>query len=329
MNTKNNWIRDYLGVTAWHEAGYRGKHGLTANGEDFIGKGINAHECQTLQAFHEIAPDREVVYLKLSDTDTLLRETAAQGIDTMFVSLSANLNYKDGDRLDEELHERTTIFVSAGNDGADKSNKYMTAQRCYGVAAARLLSSELYQGIPIKGADITPMATGYSSVSDLIDFTGVTDLYVDNGHQFGGTSCACPVLCGMAALVNDFFIVHTGSPLTSEAMYRFLKDCSLDLEGNGRDSKNGWGLPLLPPPETIDIFKYQGEPMETYRYKDDENINPAHKDDVYRARELGLMAGHDNCFNPKGYLTREQAASLVVRLYDLIMKLFGLLKGDK
>lgn len=58
------------------------------------------------------------------------------------------------------------------------------------------------------------------------------------------------------------------------------------------------------------------------KYKDDADIHPVHKDDVYRARELGLMSGHDDLFDPTAPLTRQQAASIMVRLYDS-------LKGDE
>lgn len=58
------------------------------------------------------------------------------------------------------------------------------------------------------------------------------------------------------------------------------------------------------------------------KYRDDADIHPVHKDDVYRARELGIMKGMGDKFNPVSPLTREQAASIMVRLYDS-------LKGDE
>lgn len=54
------------------------------------------------------------------------------------------------------------------------------------------------------------------------------------------------------------------------------------------------------------------------KYKDDADIHPVHKADVYRARDLGLMIGTGDKFNPVSPLTREQAASIMVRLYDII-----------
>lgn len=51
-------------------------------------------------------------------------------------------------------------------------------------------------------------------------------------------------------------------------------------------------------------------------YKDDDKIAAYHKADVYRAAELGLMLGDGDSFEPDKPLTRQQAASIIVRLYD-------------
>lgn len=100
-------------------------------------------------------------------------------------------------------------------------------------------------------------------------------------------------------------------------MYQFLQDhAQPQYEGaiGTRDNEVGWGLPFLPSPETIDIERY----TQMDKYKDDADIHPVHKADVYRARDLGLMIGTGDKFNPVSPLTREQAASIMVRLYDII-----------
>lgn len=52
-------------------------------------------------------------------------------------------------------------------------------------------------------------------------------------------------------------------------------------------------------------------------YEDEEQIDDAHKDNVKKAAELGLMqGGTDGKFRPKDNLTREQAATIMVRLYE-------------
>ena len=307
-DSRNDYIRDFLGVTKWHAAGYTGKYGLTASGENFeAATEPSDHAHETLEAFHEIAPDRKVIHIRLSDVGKLIKQTGKRGVDSMYVSLStqgfpSNLREK----IDDQLPKRTTIFVSAGNYGDERYNHYMKPERVYGVGAVRLTK---------KGK---VYVANYTSVSELVDFAGITDLDLPPNRKIGGTSCAAPVLCGMAALVNDFFIQHTGRPLSDAAMYRFLKDHTTDVFEEGKDEKTGWGLPILPDPKTIDIDKYRED--DDMIYKDDKDINHSHKGDVYRALDLGLMQGSDGSFEPKEPLTREQMATVAVRLYDKIME---------
>lgn len=325
MNSKNDWIRDYLGVTAWHKAGYTGSRGCTLTAEEIEGAGKESHARKTLAVLHEIAPGRRVVYGDLTggDVDRLVGQIESIGADSMYASIS----WYGGigawrKEIDSKLPAYCSLFVSAGNHSTDRDNPMMKAERVYGVGAVRLIASESRGGVPVPGADITPIEAGYTSASDHVDFAGVTDLYIgDNDRIFNGTSCACPVICGMAALVNDLAIARTGHPLDHDMLYRLLRDCARPINQPGvKDSRMGWGLPILPPPDELDIERYVR--METYKYKDDSSINPAHKADVYRARELGLMSGHDDLFDPTAPLTRQQAASIMVRLYDS-------LKGDE
>lgn len=325
MNSKNDWIRDYLGVTAWHKAGYTGSRGWTLTAEEIEGAGEESHAAKTLAVLHEIAPNRKVVYggLTSGDVDSLVNLIEYTGADSMYASVSwygGNGAWRR--EIDSKLPAYCSLFVSAGNHSTDRDNPMMSAERVYGVGAVRLIASESRGGVPVPDAEITPVEAGYTAASDHVDFAGVTDLYIgDNDRIFNGTSCACPVICGMAALVNDLAIARTGRPLDHDMLYRLLRDCARPINEPGvKGARMGWGLPILPPPEEIDIERYVR--METYKYKDDSSINPAHKADVYRARELGLMSGHDDLFGPTAPLTRQQAASIMVRLYD------GL-KGDK
>ena len=325
MNSKNNWIRGYLGVTAWHKAGYTGARGWTLTAEKIEGAGKESHARKTLAVLHEIAPDRKVVNGDLTggDVDSLAGLIEYTGADSMYASISwygGNGAWRR--EIDSKLPAYCSLFVSAGNHSSDRDNPMMSAERVYGVGAVRLIASESRGGVPVPGSEITPVEAGYTSASDHVDFAGVTDLYIgDNDRIFNGTSCACPVICGMAALVNDRAIERTGRPLDHDMMYRLLRDCARPVNEPGiKDARMGWGLPILPPPKEIDIERYVC--METYKYKDDSSINPAHKADVYRARELGLMSGHDDFFDPTAPLTRQQAASVMVRLYDS-------LKGEK
>lgn len=257
MLSDNDRFRDFLGVTAWHKAGYTGSRGLSASAEDFVTyqNGSN-HHYQTYSVFKEIAPDREVVYLPMIG-DAAVKGSAQQvlsrKVDTMF---DANFLETSGEFLNEPLSRAApflSYFAAAGNFEDDKYCGYLDCDYIYGVGAYNLMAGT---------NEIIPAP--YTSVTDQVDFCAPAGLFVRNpdgkcGVKFAGTSCAAPVLCGMAALVNDFFLDRTGKPLSGAMMYQFLKDCARDVGAAGKDNKTGWGAPRLPAPETIDIERYAGK----------------------------------------------------------------------
>ena len=107
----------------------------------------------------------------------------------------------------------------------------------------------------------------YSSVGEEVDFTQFGKLYVHDarkGYEWRtflvyGTSFSSPMLCGMLALVQQFFLEKAGRTLNQDELYEFMKDYSIDLWEPGHDTKSGYGLFLLPEnPDSIDIAKYTG-----------------------------------------------------------------------
>lgn len=313
MTSNEQRFLDHLGVTAWHAAGYTGKRGLTASAEQVDGSG-GSHANITKKVFQLFAPDRELVYLSCASMTSAEGRTSkfvdegipiikARQVDTMWKSLDCSSSGAFYDPYLEEVKDYFTFFAAAANDAADSYNRDLDSKWIYGVGAYNLMAP-----------DNKMVPAGYTSWSEYVDFAAPALIY-----GFSGTSCATPALCGMAAVVNDFFIDKTGKPLSSEKMYQFLKDCSVDIGDAGKDIKTGWGAPILPPPDEVDIQKYVGGGEAVKQYADDAKISPWHKDDVYRARELGLMQGDDKGnFDPQDPVTREQLASVAVRLYDKI-----------
>ena len=124
MLLENDRFRDFLGVTAWHKAGYAGKRGLTLTGENpNIEK---PHAAYTKAVFREIAPDREIIYLG-RETDTFVLGDTFQAVmeqaferkaDTMYMSYEGGGN--NWDEYSELLMPFCSIFNAAGNDGDDE-----------------------------------------------------------------------------------------------------------------------------------------------------------------------------------------------------------------
>lgn len=259
MNERNDFIRDFVGVKAWHDAGYTGKRVIVASAEDFMNSlGDYDHSMRTLIAAKEMAPDAQYIYIshapKINDTSTLKEKLLASEACVYWGSISFPARLGADDQLSEIPHV-TTLF-SAGNKGGESASGYIQNEHIYGVGAVSLTWSSISNGAPSPDAEMLILPAGYSSESDAVDFVAPAGLYAPNSDPFDGTSCSAPVLAGMCAIVNDLFIDKTGGPLTRDAMYQFLKDCSLDLRETGHDSKTGWGLPILPNPESVEIGRY-------------------------------------------------------------------------
>ena len=178
----------------------------------------------------------------------------------MFVSLSSR-GSNGATYADPVIPDDIFIAMSAGNEGTTSSNGWIKAEKVYGVGAVNLKWSAMRNGEPMPGAELMIFSASYTSDSNHVDFGAPTDIYIDNRHDaFGGTSGAAPALAGIVALVQDLFIEKTGRPLSHQAMYQFLKDNSMDIEETGKDDRSGWGLPILPDPATVDVWKYQTLP---------------------------------------------------------------------
>ena len=322
MNSKNDYFRDFLNVTEWHKQGYTGRYGISGSVEDFENASPTEHAYKTAYIFHEIAPDRKLIHVPTNE-ENFIDTIKNNNIDSVFGSVSARgLGGGYRDFITDKLSSNCFVGYAVGNDGDERANAYLTIPVFYGVGAVFLNYSEYYQGKPTSGATLNIKVADYSSITDRIDFSAPTNLYVDNRY-FTGTSCATPVLVGMVALINDFFIQKTGKPLSYEKMYQFLQDNSMDIETEGKDNKSGWGVVRLPNPQDIDINKYQtireDDDMvnSVNEYKDVANISSWAKDAVDFCTKQGIFQGDENgYFLPKDNITREEVAVLIERILN-------------
>ncbi len=332
MVTQNKMALEYCGVLYWHDKGYTGKHGLTATGERFnikdwgdLGGIVSApffdkyssgldefHAYETAFIHREFAPERKIVQLpySLKDFESIsLPYISKHSIDLLFLSVVTNTSGRGYDSLLEQC-PHFTFIAAAGNDGTTDYNHLLDAEHIYGAAGATL------------GGSNTIIPAIYSSASNFVDFCFFTGLSVQHPagklYQFTGTSCATPALVGLCACVNDLFVQKTGKPLARKMMYQFLKDCSVDINTEGFDTKAGWGLPVLPRPEDVDIQKYAGG--DQMAFTDTENHWA--KEFIDEAAEDGIVSGFmDGTFRPDEPATRAQ----ICKIYCLAKRL---LKGE-
>lgn len=263
------------GVDKFHAAGYYGERVIAASGEKWDWKegdgdgcylnpfgytGGTDHGGLTAGVFHGVAPKAKLVMVssggrfssnsyKTDLMDKGFPYFEENGVTCMTTSLSVTHGskpfYNDLDAWLEKLPNFVPCWC-AGNDGEGKVCK---------IGREGYSPEVIVVGAAEQGSNGKWKTTGFSGSSDeqwVVDFCAP-------GYAFGssGTSVATPYLCGMIALVNDFFIDKTGKPLTRKAMVQFLKDCCVDIEDEGPDFRSGYGMPCLPDPADIDVWKYQ------------------------------------------------------------------------
>lgn len=337
----NKRHRIYTGVEAFHKAGYYGKRVIAATGESWststynpdgnvlepLGKGVGTgHAMDTASVFFQVAPMAKLVQLSTSSIDygngdfksgfidKALPVIKSLGINNMFCSFTSSPNNKRKAAEQAALQEVESyfkLFVSAGNDSSKAYNKYMSIDEVCGVAAYKIM---------VSGQIVVE---GYTSESEYVDYAAPSMIYTNinatsaasSGAPHSGTSFSAPWLCGMACLVDDFFIAKTGKPLSRQMMMQFFADHCTDIGDEGFDIKTGFGAVRLPDPSEIDIDKYRSERIVD-EFNDRNEMSSWAVDSIERCVINGIMNGKGNgIFDPKGTLTREEAACIMDRLY--------------
>lgn len=320
MLEQNRPIHEFTGVARFHAAGYTGSRARAATGEvlvpeDWDGPGhvetlvqdgkksTGSHSRMTASVFFEVAPDA-ILYRASNNVgrnsdgtynfvlyDTLMPEMERLGITQMFTSRSTSAPGGNERARAEQFVEENDWFIpfwSAGNDGDDKANGKLKLAGNVGVAAYSVVNGK---AVPKH----------YSSESEYVDFAAPTDIKYRDGSQIRsgtGTSAAAPYLCGMAALVQDFFIDRTGHPLKREALLRFFADHCMDIGDPGQDDKTGAGAVILPDPSEIDMGKYtdvkQEEVSDVATYHTLGDVPTSYRPTIRKLMEAGVLQGHSD-----------------------------------
>lgn len=339
--SRNDSLRKFTGVTKFHEAGYYGSRVTAASAEVWSLTAYNPynnvsaplkdpywndHALNTAETFFQVAPLAKLVQLPTSSIDKgdgtfvsgfindalpIIKELK---ISNMFNTLSTSY-YKA--RMEAEAKAMKDLgffkyFASAGNDDTGSYNKFIENEEIIAVASYHLDTGK-------------PKEAYYSSESIHVDFAAPGLVYsnykaedrLDETTSRMGTSYSAPWLCGMACLVDDFFIDKTGSPLSKDNMIKFFMDNLQDIYTDGFDNKTGYGAVILPDPSTIDIDKYRSSISEIDQFNDKDLISSWAKDSVNKCIVNGFMNGKgNNMFDPKCSLTREEMACVLDRVYS-------------
>ena len=220
---------DYLGITAWHNAGFKGKGIKIASRESLTDHGRKVYDVLKL-----VAPEADIVvgkqYTKDIDNDIDIYTTSLfQGSDA----------YNTNKKKAKALYDSGIMLCCAVGNDSDDSCTELAKQDCWtSVGACNLLGKK-------------PTKMFYSSESETLDFMSFSNIVTPNG-LFTGTSCAAPVFAGMMALVKQYYKERLGVILTPQELYDFAKAHCEDLEDKGADVRTGYGLFKLPSIEKVE-----------------------------------------------------------------------------
>lgn len=317
MNEKEFQIS---GILDWHNQGYTGKNIKIANLEKcsidawYLKKQINdpfnngkedsenSHGNQTMNVISQVAPDADLYtlprggsYSKDKVTGTFIEKSLPFMISEDIHLINASLGGTDNKILNSAIlgvQEHGTTFVcSAGNEGDRGVSGYAKSGVWIAVGAVVLTDAgKIY-------------LTSYSSAGDSVDFVQFSEVFANDvrpGHKnekiyCRGTSFSSPLLTGMLALVQQFFLEKSGHALNQEQLYQFMIDNSIDLGAEGKDDLYGHGLFVLPDPENIDTNKYTGNEVEEETMKPNKIIiHHSATDDTPAQNFEGIRNHHIN-----------------------------------
>ena len=300
---------DFLGITKFHESGYTGKNITIASKESIIQGVFDDVECDdyfstdtsksakhgttVMDYIRQVVPDARKIACDFSGI-TEKNVWKCEGMEKLLsnppqVFTSSSYNSSDSQehhmKKYRELREKGCFLVhGAGNDGEDGVLNVVKNDVFKAVAAYKLFCGK-------------PKKESFSSVGEEVDFASLDNLRATwDNKRHTGTSFSAPVFAGMVALVQDFFISKTGRQLSYENLLQFIKDNCIDLEETGIDNKSGFGLFILPNPNSIDIAKYTNVIKEENEmiYKTLEDIPAWGKSTIEKLINKNALKGDEN-----------------------------------
>jgi hypothetical protein len=304
---------EFLNIERYHELGYKGKGITILNAE-----GAGDHREMTSKVIRDYAPEvtllesnisartsgDKVVYCNVNINGEILSlEEAIDKYNIKIITKSysgststALLNYFK----DLQKRKGVIFFNSAGNEGYDNG---MWAKNDTAIVVS---ASTLKENGNIE--------ISYYGSKGEVDFT----CFMAKGR---GTSASGPALASETVLLLNRY-----GDFTQVECVEILKSLCVSL---GDKTKFGWGLPILPLTDKLEILeKMRGaeempdkpETPITTRFAD-VNETDWFYEDVNFCVENGLMQGDgDDTFEPQKPVTRAEEAATTRRIYEKIMQ---------
>lgn len=326
MYPENKDKADFLNITKYHDAGFKGQGikiavydtGFDASDyqEQFgyvkpltnasslnrwveRSDGKSDHGMIVLDVIRQIAPEAEVYFENFGGFSRFLHEVKERGdIDIVNISMSSRAPLAPlVDSMDDEV-----MFTSAGNNGIDSV-----------VNAPGNHKNFITVGSSTRNdADIR--RSNYSTVDDHVEVTSLNNWYVKGlrARRFRGTSCTSPAVAAMMAL-----FMSANEKINREQARELIRNNVIDLYDEGRDAKTGYGLFILPdeiPYKKLETPKYKVKGSVIMPTFSDVNEDFWAYKSIERMAEAGYIRGYqDGTFKPNENLTRAQLAVILDR----------------
>ncbi len=243
MVEENNRLREWLGVTAWHDAGYTGR-GVTAASGEHLSTDETEHGWQTAAVFREIAPEAALVSLPWAGVESdafgleITEGIKRHGASVWWASIASGVQLSEAAEAHfAEAAAHCALFMAGGNKNSQRTVcRSIESPSISGVNACMLL------------ADGSVNPAHYNFTSDHIDFCAPDGWWLSSGTRFTGTSAATPAIAGMAALVQQMAMEQIGRALSGKEICAFFTSCTYAV-----GTTCGAGCPVLPRPEEVNL----------------------------------------------------------------------------
>lgn len=255
---------EFLGITRFHNAGYKGKNVKIGSKEWIHEENFdnvihfyqepteNTHGDKVMDYIQQVAPEATFISVQLYSSakrvqeEKFIRENIPDIFTTSQFHASADVN-ETTQALWQYLYNNNCLLCCAAGNENERKTMRLSRNNIYW----QTIGACHFNKNKAERAD-------YSNYSCDLDFMSLSNL---RSRLFGkvkhtGTSFSSPIFAAMCGLVQDFFIENTGKKLTNANLLQFAIDNCQDLGEQYKDDYYGYGLFILPDPAKIDIARY-------------------------------------------------------------------------